>query len=508
MTIPALPSLDRTSPTFKTDLDAFFLTELPATVTAMNAEITRIDGIVPAGFVGTSTTSLAITASGTVTLTAQTGKGFAAGQFVVISVTADPAVQMGGTVTAYDYTTGALSVSVSQSAGSGTYAAWTVAISAMSASPYSTGDIALTNRPLTAPTWLPADGAIYSQASYAALYAEVGLLPATTNTAATTTFPASQYWGAVAAQGTNAVAVGLSYTHPTYNGNTAATSSDSGATWTARTLPSTAGWKKVAFGGTGLVLASSSATELAYSTDSGVTWSARTSPISDPSFILYINNTWVLIPGSGTSYATSPDASVWTTRTLPFAPTNSWDVAVSQNGLAVLGPSSNNQWVLTSTDGITWTQRALPRAATYLTGVAVLPDGRLWVHGYMWTVMAESTDSGATWTEYALNNTSLTGATTQSVVTSAEVVWLLPASSSYFRQLIQNRFVFQRTTPASATVMSPAIAGNFILGTRAGAANTATGFRLARYDYDSATQFAVPNVTAPAPAGVTAYIKA
>ncbi len=165
MTIPALPSLDRTSPTFRTDLDTFFLTQLPNTVTALNSELTRIDGILPVGFVGTSTTSLTIAASGTIALTVQTNKGFAAGQFVVIGVTADPATQMGGTVTAYDHTTGAMSVTLSQSTGTGTYAAWTVAISTQSLSPYSVGDVAFTDRPLAAPSWLQANGGIYSQAS-------------------------------------------------------------------------------------------------------------------------------------------------------------------------------------------------------------------------------------------------------------------------------------------------------------------------------------------------------
>ena len=241
MTIPALPPLDRISPTFRTDLDTFFLTQLPATVTALNSELTRIDGILPAGYVATSTTSLTVAASGTVTLTVQTNKGFAAGQFVVIGVTADPATQMGGTVTAYDHTTGVMSVSVSQSAGSGTYAAWTVAISAAAASPYSTGDIVLTARTLTAPTWLPADGSIYSQSSYAALYAEIGLLAQDPARRAAFTSIASNFQAASNERYKDVYPLNnlLFCTGTAFSSNKFYTSADNGFTWETRTMPST-----------------------------------------------------------------------------------------------------------------------------------------------------------------------------------------------------------------------------------------------------------------------------
>lgn len=43
MTIPALPALSRTSPTFRADLDALFLTQLPATTGAINAALAGIE---------------------------------------------------------------------------------------------------------------------------------------------------------------------------------------------------------------------------------------------------------------------------------------------------------------------------------------------------------------------------------------------------------------------------------------------------------------------------------
>ena len=43
MTIPALPALSRTSPTFRADLDSYFLTNLPATTGAINAALAGIE---------------------------------------------------------------------------------------------------------------------------------------------------------------------------------------------------------------------------------------------------------------------------------------------------------------------------------------------------------------------------------------------------------------------------------------------------------------------------------
>ena len=130
MTIPALPSLDRTSPTFKTDLDAFFLTQLPATIPAFNAEIERINLVAFGAYSATSTTSLSI-ATGSKSLTIEAGKSFAIGQPVLIASTAAPANWMHGQVTAYDSGTGALTVNVGTISGSGTVAAWSVSVTAV-----------------------------------------------------------------------------------------------------------------------------------------------------------------------------------------------------------------------------------------------------------------------------------------------------------------------------------------------------------------------------------------
>lgn len=78
---------------------------------------------------GTSATSVAI-GTGAKSFTASAGRAWAVGQPVRVAVTASPETNwMDGIVTAYNSTTGALSVSVSVVGGSGTYTAWTISIS-------------------------------------------------------------------------------------------------------------------------------------------------------------------------------------------------------------------------------------------------------------------------------------------------------------------------------------------------------------------------------------------
>lgn len=89
------------------------------------------------GTQGTSTTSLVI-GTGSKTLTIQTGKSIVVGMTVKIANTAAPTNWMAGDVTAYNSGTGSLTVNVSLTNGSGTYAAWTVSLSAAMPTNYAT----------------------------------------------------------------------------------------------------------------------------------------------------------------------------------------------------------------------------------------------------------------------------------------------------------------------------------------------------------------------------------
>jgi len=90
----------------------------------------------------TSTTSLTVgTGSKSLTL-AQTGKAYSIGQVVVIASTASPGNQMTGIITAFNSGTGAMTVDVQQTLGSGTIASWTISLGALVSStlPSQTGN--------------------------------------------------------------------------------------------------------------------------------------------------------------------------------------------------------------------------------------------------------------------------------------------------------------------------------------------------------------------------------
>lgn len=88
-----------------------------------------------APFFATSATSLTIgTGAKTLTL-AQLGKLFNIGQNVVVAETSAPAtVQMTGVITAFDPTTGIMSLSVSSSLGAGTHTDWSISLTASAGS--------------------------------------------------------------------------------------------------------------------------------------------------------------------------------------------------------------------------------------------------------------------------------------------------------------------------------------------------------------------------------------
>ncbi len=82
-------------------------------------------GTLPAG---TSTTSATI-ARGSTTITTQPGLAFSVGQEVAIAYTPTPTIKMTGTVTAYNPSTGSLTVNITNVNGNGTYTDWTVSLS-------------------------------------------------------------------------------------------------------------------------------------------------------------------------------------------------------------------------------------------------------------------------------------------------------------------------------------------------------------------------------------------
>ena len=97
----------------------------PAAVATLNLLWDRVTEQI----VGNSTTSLAI-GTGAKTLTIEASKQFALGQTARITYNSDINKWMQGTVSAYNASTGELSMVVDAVGGSGTYATWTVALAA------------------------------------------------------------------------------------------------------------------------------------------------------------------------------------------------------------------------------------------------------------------------------------------------------------------------------------------------------------------------------------------
>lgn len=129
MPLPILPSApqpaDKTTGQFNPKTAAW-IGALPAWTDAANAlELT----FTASNLAGTSLTSNAI-GTGSKTFTASTGKGWAAGTWLLVSDTSNAGNYMVGTVTSYVSGTGALTVNVQATGGSGTLASWSITITA------------------------------------------------------------------------------------------------------------------------------------------------------------------------------------------------------------------------------------------------------------------------------------------------------------------------------------------------------------------------------------------
>lgn len=130
-TLPTPPSRSDTEADFDTRADAF-LGAFPTLVSEINTVIGQIPTVVNGiDYNGTSTTSVAI-GTGSKSFTTQTGKNFQIGQSVRVAYTTTPTNYMDGQITAYNTSTGALTVNVASVGGAGTYAAWTISLAVSS----------------------------------------------------------------------------------------------------------------------------------------------------------------------------------------------------------------------------------------------------------------------------------------------------------------------------------------------------------------------------------------
>jgi hypothetical protein len=363
-----------------------------------------------------------------------------------------------------------------------------------------TGDILTTARTLSEPDFLLADGSVYLQSSYPALFNIVGLLSIPTSfetwTFRNSGITASSAFGTglrdVASSSSIVVVVG-------FDNNTAdgrITTSPDGVTWTVRTTPISY-LNCVAFGN-GLFVAGSVVGGLATSPD-GITWTSRTSGFGSDSIngAAFGNSTYVICGASG-RISTSTDGITWTSRT---SGTSQSLLSVRFiNGLFVV--TGNAGFLATSTDAITWTSRTSSfgsssvQNVTYGNGnyVAVGGDGKI----------ATSSDA-ITWTQVG---NSTFGATVVAGVAFEKNTFIAVGNEGKIAKSFDSR-TWISITPYSDSLRRVHFYNNYFIAVGDGSntnSNPQGAIITSDFGYDDTTQFATPQI--PFAFGATSYIKA
>jgi hypothetical protein len=178
-------------------------------------------------------------------------------------------------------------------------------------------------------------------------------------------------------------------------GNSIATSTDRGLTWTGRTgttVFSTSG-SCVAFGKDGsgnnlLVAVGQGGNTIATSTN-GTTWIGRGASVftSQGIGVTYANNLWVAVGQGTNSIATSTDGVVWTGRGTSIFSNQGIGVAFNNGLWVAVGQGTNS--IATSTDGVIWTGR---------TGTSIFSNKGICVafNNGLWVAVGDGTNSIAT----------------------------------------------------------------------------------------------------------------
>lgn len=454
-------------------------------------------GVQAAGAIATastntnSTTNLTI-GTGAKALTVETGKALVPGMWVLLAYRADPDKNMTGQVTSYDAATGALVLNITAINGAGTYADWAGSVTGAPpsfASPIGT-ITSVAKTPPTDGTWLECDSSVYLQSSYAALYAELGLIadmPSAAGTVIVSAYSGSNTltgicWsglGFLAAGGTDILNMGA-----VGSGTTLATHGGTGLT-------------SIVSDGNGLVIAAgTSGTGTVRSTDSGATWAAGgTIVLGAGRNGAYGNGQFVFV-GNATC-ATTSNGVTYTTR--PFA----------GNGLGVTHAGGAN-WaallntgavVLSADNGATWGSSV----ATGLTAYSVTNHNGVLVacgQSNLKPAVAISMDAGATW-RTVFNGTVGTSSSLASVVSGAGIlIALTDGAGQPLLMSFDGGDSWQVSTKARPSAVMAYGGGRF-----AGVNGTTSQYAPVKcLTYNTATQFAVPPSSARS--GSKQFIKA
>lgn len=396
--LPPAPSRGTDSPQQFSDKGDALLGALPGMVTQTNVAVAFVNDatetietlVESAGFTTTSSTSLSVT-TGSKTLTVQANRSYVVGTLLLIARTADPAVQMLAQVTAYNPTTGALSVAVSDVFGSGTYSDWTISLSGPRGLP---GEAGLTIAGIVAEA---GDTITAAELNDALIADNLNWKLGNPQNFAVVALELAELRGdqqnmqdgvADAYEDTDGVAVATGVTYDSvndwYRQNGTAIS-----TWTSQTGTGYTNGRPLAFAAGLYVFATNEANKIVTSPD-GVTWTVRTPTLAEAIRVRAANNIFFMMRDSSSALSTSADGLTYTSRTLAASIT-ARGVAWNGTVYCIVGDSGAVQ---TSPDLATWTSRTSGTAQNLL---AVATIGTLFVAvGAGGTVL--TSPDGATWT--------------------------------------------------------------------------------------------------------------
>ncbi len=342
---------------------------------------------------GTSSTSTLI-GTGSKSFTASTGKQWQVGQYVYVARSAAPTIYMAGQVTAYNSGTGALTVDVQATNGSGTYTDWVITIGGARGETGSVIDITTTSK----------------SGSYTAVSGDKGTILECTGTwtlaltAAATL--GSGWWVWVRNTGTGTITIDPNSAE-TIDGATTATLK--GGSWALVQCDGSA-FRCVARSPVRrAILDSASASVNAVSGGDGLPFANVDHGLSGVTGVVTYGNSLFLVASSASksNVSTSPDGTTWTLRAMPSSAV--W-LPASNGTNKFLASVSGATTIAVSTDGTTWS------SGTALGGTAgaqgpVYNGNSVAVRGSSTTTLYTSTDNGATWGTQtlpaALNGSSL-----------------------------------------------------------------------------------------------------
>ena len=397
---------------------------------------------------GTSTTSLTV-AAGIQNLTTQSGKQFVSGNYVTISRASAPTTLMHGVVTAYNSSTGALTVDVTTIAGSGTFTDWTIALSGAKGNTGATGN---GNVAYVAKT-----------SAYTVVSTDAGKLIDCTSGTFTLAFQAAASLGANWATYIRNSGTGTITLDP--NG---AETIDGVATYTLRAgktilVQCNGSTLRVVFVTGELVelpvLSAQAATLSGLSNLGAVYNSFNTAPTQFPR-IVFGNSLFIGCSINSTANVyTTPDGVTWTARTMPAAAV--WMLCTDGTSKFV-GVSSASTATAKSTDGITWVSGgALPGVTKTTNGVRpAMAGGVAAVLANAASTLYRSSDNGVTWTTEALPAT--TG--TVPVLSVGGLFWFWSSTTAAYTSAtgLAGSWTL-RTLPASLTGVMQDFDGSLIL---------------------------------------------